>query len=383
MLRIALTHLRHVRSGGTERYLDLLAAHLADLGHAVEIVCRSHELAPHPAVRFVRLRPLALGASARLWSFARAVERHVARENYDVVYGLGRTWSQDLLRLGGGCQATYLERAHGATRSPLEQALGLGDRKQRTILAIERRALAREASWRVVVNSRGVRDDVIARFRLPPEQVEVIYNGVDVERFHPRLRESAGAALRRELAVGEGPLILFLGSGYGRKGLDSVLQAFARASRRDASLCVVGYDSDQPRFETLARSLGIFSRVRFLGGRDDAPTCFAAADVYALPTRYDPFANSTLEALACGLPVITTRANGGSELLNDACGSVLEDAESVDQLQAAIESWCDADRLETARGAARALAERHSHAFAMSQSADLIERCAARRSLPR
>lgn len=83
-MRVALVHLRHRETGGTERYLQQMAAHLADAGHEVTVVCRSHERAPHPAVRFVLLRNLALGGAWRLWAFARAVERHVRASSYEV-----------------------------------------------------------------------------------------------------------------------------------------------------------------------------------------------------------------------------------------------------------------------------------------------------------
>ncbi len=384
MLRIAISHLRHAESGGTERYLDLLAAHLAERGHEVTIVCRSHARAPHPKVRFVVLRPFSIGAAWRLWSFARAVEALVEREQFDVVYGLGRTWSQDLLRLGGGSQQTYLELAHASTRTRIERSLGLGRLKQRTILAIERRALSPGAAWRVVVNARQVKQDIIARFSLAPELIEVIYNGVDIERFHPRLRANEGKALRSAWNfTDEHILILFLGSGYGRKGLASVIDAFPAVlrARPNARLVVVGFDSAQRDYEARSRRLGIASSVRFLGGRTDAPACFAACDLYVLPTHYDPFANSTLEALALGLPVITSDANGGSELLHEGIeGSILPAGCEPIELERAMIAWCDSERLRVGAHAARALAEAHSHHHAMDQSAELIERCAEQRS---
>ena len=352
-------------------------------GHEVTIVCRSHARAPHPKVRFVVLRPFAIGAAWRMWSFARAVEALVERERFDVVYGLGRTWSQDLLRLGGGSQQTYLELAHAATRTRAERLLGLGWLKQRTILSIEKRALRPGAAWRVVVNARQVKQDIAARFALDPGQIEVIYNGVDIERFHPRLRAREGKALREAWGfTQEHTLILFLGSGYGRKGLGSVIDAFPAVARArpNSRLVVVGFDSAQSDYEARAARLGLAASVRFLGGRTDAPACFAACDLYVLPTRYDPFANSTLEALALGLPVITSDANGGSELLHEGVdGSVLPAACELAVLERAMIAWSDPERLRAAAPAARALAETHSHHRAMDQSTELIERCASQR----
>src|SRR5687768_9160860 len=109
-MRIALVHMRHARSGGTERYLNQLAMFLAGRGDDVGIVCRSHVEPPHPAVRFHELRPMSIGGAWRMWAFARAVERWVEakRGEFDLVVGLGKTWSHDVMRLGGGVQRTYL-----------------------------------------------------------------------------------------------------------------------------------------------------------------------------------------------------------------------------------------------------------------------------------
>jgi UDP-glucose:(heptosyl)LPS alpha-1,3-glucosyltransferase len=373
VMRIALVHLRHAKSGGTERYLDRVSKYLAERGHAVTIVCRSHAEPSHPALRFERLRPLAIGGSWRFWSFARAVEKHVAQADYDVVYGLGRTWSQDVLRMGGGCQRTYLALAHDATRTPLERALLLGKLKHAVSVRLEERALdprGAGARTRVIVNSEMVRRDVLARYALDPARVITIHNGVDLERFHPRLAApgAAGAALRAELGLGADELaVLFLGTGYARKGLDLVLAAFPAllAAEPRARLVVCGFDSAGPRYAARAAELGIAHAARFLGGRLDPEAVYAACDLYVLPTRCDPFANSTLEALASGLPVITSATNGGAELLSPGVDGAVVDVlapTAVEALAAELCAWGRGDRARAARAAARALAERHDEA---------------------
>ena len=375
-MHAALVHMRHGPSGGTERYLDQLSAHLARAGHEVTVVCRSHGAPSHPSIRFRVLRSPAVGGAWRMWAFARAVERHVARERYDIVVGLGKTWSQDVLRLGGGSHASYVELAHAETLSPLERALGKGRLKNALALAIERRALRPGAYRRVIANSRMVAEDVRERYGVPEERLAVIYNGVDIERFHPRLRGGPGIELRRALGIESGaPVVLFLGSGYGRKGLSELLEAFATLARErgDLRLLVAGRDSSQRAFEARARRLGIERACRFLGPRSDPETCYAAADLSVLPTRYDPFANTTLEALASGLPVITTATNGASELLAGGReGSVLPRERGPEALLAELRAWCDRDRLAAAAPAARALAERHSEPRAMQETSALL-----------
>jgi len=384
-MRVAIIHMRHAHTGGTERYLNLVAKDLAEAGHEPVVVCRSHEEPPHPAVSFVRLRPLALGAAHRMLGFAKAVERHLTGADYDLVFGLGKTWNHDVIRLGGGCHATYLELAHDATRTALERRIGKGAKKHRLALEIEARALAadprRKGGGRplVICNSHLVERDVIARHGLDPARVRVIHNGTDTERFHPRLRASEGAALRAEL--GWGPheeVLLFLGTGYGRKGLGVVLEATARLAptRPALRLLVVGYDSAQKDFEARAKALGIAERTQFLGGRRDAERCYAAADVYALPTRYDPFANSTLEAMASGLVTITTPTNGGSELIEPGLsGHVLasepDSPAEVAELADAIAFWLD--HREAGGRAARSTAEAHDARHMTRVTRELLE----------
>ncbi len=385
-MRIALVHMRQARTGGTERYLDALAAHLARRGHEVVIVCRSHAEPPHPAVRFRVLHGFALGGAWRMWGFARAVERHVALESYDLVVGLGKTWTHDVVRLGGGCQRTYLELAHRSTLSPAEILLGGGVLKHRIALWIEERALASAACARVIVNSEMVRRDAQARYALPDEKIETIYNGVDLERFHPRLRATRGAELRSELGLSAGELVvLFLGSGYARKGLDLLLQAFPRLARErpEARLVVAGFDSLRRRFEERARALGLGRSALFLGGRLDPEACFAAADLFALPTRYDPFANATLEALASGIPVITSTHNGGGELIEPLVqGTVVDLAGGSEALAEALLFWVDRERAERGGRAARALAERHGERSKLERAEALFQEVAAARASP-
>ena len=373
-MRIALVHMRHAHTGGTERYLNDLAAYLADRGHDVCIVCRRHEAAPHPRVRFEVLRGPAVGKAWRLVTFARAVERHVARASYDLVFGLGKTWTHDVVRLGGGLHGTFLESTRvapaGMRGESLQRAL-----RNRVALSIEKRALAPGAYRCVVTNSDMVRRDVQRVYGVPPERMVTIHNGVDLERFHPRLRASVGAALRAELGLSANLVVLFLGTGYARKGLDLVLDAFPAVARArpDARLVVAGFDSAPRKFEALARARGVADRVRWLGGRSDPEACYAAADLYVLPTRYDPFANSTLEALASGLPVITSATNGGSELLRSReDGSVVDVLGGPAALEAELLHWADPDRLAAASPSARATAERHGIESKLAETERLL-----------
>lgn len=386
-MRICLTHMRHAQMGGTERYLNHLAHHLCERGHEVTIVCRSHTEPPHPAVRFERLRSFALGPAWRRWAFARAVERyvHANRQRFDVIFGLGKTWSHDVVRMGGGCMRTHLDlMAHGFAGPAASRTVRLRPTDY-VALAIERRTFTPGAYRRIITNSGMVKRDVMNRYPIDPDRIEVIHNGVDVERFHRRRWQDQGAELRRQAGFGPDALVfLFLGSGFPRKGLDLMLDAFPAvlAQHPHARLLVVGRDSAQTSYERYARERGIADCVRFLGARSDPEVCYAASDVYVLPTRYDAFAFSVLEALASGLPVVTTESCGAAELIEPGVqGSVISVScpirEAVDRLSGVLLDWCDRDRIRRTAPLARQLAEQHDIKLKLAQTERMLEHVAA------
>lgn len=383
-MKVALVHLRQSRTGGTERYLNQMAAYLCERGDEVTIVCRSYEEPPHPAVRFERLRSPVPGATWRMWAFARSVERHVRGSRYDVVYGLGKAWTHDVIRLGGGCHQTYLDTAHEHHAKSRWHAPFGGWLKNRAALAIEQRALTAGAYRFVIVNSEMVKRDVMARYAVPEERVRVVYNGVDLGRFDRARRAHDRTILRQSFGISDDAfLALFLGTGYGRKGLKEFLDAFASVAREvpGARALVIGADSALPLYRKRVGDLGLHDSVLLLGERVDPERFYAASDLYVLPTHYDPFANSTLEALASGLPVITTDANGGAEVLNDRCGAVVATGDGfTERLTQVMRSWTDRDRVEAARAEARAVAERHPQSRTAAESAAVLDAAAAERT---
>jgi UDP-glucose:(heptosyl)LPS alpha-1,3-glucosyltransferase len=374
-MHVALVHMRSARVGGTESYLNQVARHLCEHGHDVTIVCRSHEDAPHPKVRFVVLRALVPGSALRILAFARDVERHVRDHAYDLVVGLGRTWSQDVLRVSGGCHATYLALAHESSSHGWARWLDALSPKHRVILSIEAKALASDTLRCVIVNSELVRRDLLQRYRIDPERVRLIRNGVDLARFHPRQRAEGGRKLREELRLGAGPVVLFLGSNYGRKGLGVVLEAFPELRRHfpSAKLVVVGADPDIAGWKRRAHDLGLDDAALFLGKRSDTEACYGASDVYVLPTRYDSFAYTVLEALASGVPAIVSDAAGASEVIDASCGAVLPATAGAAEVAGALRAWAAPARRDAAAVASRLVAEANGAEAAAERTVALFE----------
>jgi UDP-glucose:(heptosyl)LPS alpha-1,3-glucosyltransferase len=218
------------------------------------------------------------------WSARRALDA----EAWDAVMGLGRTGGHQLYRAGGGSHLAALRATH-----PLRRWIDPADWLE---IALDRRAVrsARICIANSELGARGLREDYGA------ERVQVVYNGVDGDRFCPD--PQVRAAVRAELGA-TGPVALFLGNGFRRKGLDIAIEAVPA----HWALWVAGGDAPHPAPPN----------VRFLGSQANPERLLQSADVMVLPTRYDPFANTCLEAMACGIPALTTPSNGAAELATE------------------------------------------------------------------
>jgi UDP-glucose:(heptosyl)LPS alpha-1,3-glucosyltransferase len=342
-VNIALLIERFGATGGAERMAGAVVEGLRARGHEPHVY----------AARFDGdVRGLCVPHSVS----ARGLNRHVAfarnakkaLDRHDVVVSFTRTLDHDLLRLGGGIHAEYLRRMEAA-RSALGRVFSRINPKERAILRLERDGLA--AARIVVAVSRRVRDEAVAHYAVPRDRVEVLHNGVDLDRFAPGTKESRAAWLRAA-GIPDGFTVLFAGSGFRRKGLRTAIDAVALVP--EARLVVCGKDAPGP-WRGHAERRGAGSRVHFLGQRADIAAAYAAADALVLPSLYDPFPNVCLEALACGTPIVVSAVCGPSEILREgADGFIADGPDAIAGALRRIRAGGDA-----MRAAARACAERH------------------------
>ena len=350
-MRIAFMH-RSLSGGGTEADLRRMAEGLAARGHALHVFT-ADGAAPPTGVVAHRVPVLRAGRWARLVSFALLAPRLVARAGWDVVVGFGRTPRQDVVRVGGGTHRSYLAAM---------DRTGRGRRRglyQRTVLDLERRMFAPAGHRRVLCVSRRVADEVMRDYAVPAERVSVVYNGVDLDRFHPRRREVEGARLRAELGLERRPVCVAVGSGFERKGIDFLLACWRAGRPGGAALVLVGDDKQLAQYRRQASQPPLAGHVHVLGPRSDVETVLAAADVLCLPSRQEAFGNVVLEAAAAGVPAVTSAAVGAAELLEGSLGDlVVADPTDGAALAAAVERALGED-WSGRSAAARRLAERH------------------------
>lgn len=328
-MKIALVHMRHADTGGTELFLNCLSRYLAEQGEEVTIICRTHVAPSHPAIKFVRLGGFSFGKAHRIWKFAKDVEKHLKHNHYDFVYGLGKTWSHDMLRIGGG------------TRMHLVDSMkqGKANLKDRVAIEIEKRSMASGAYRHIVANSYKSAEEIQQAYGVPTESISVIHNFVDTTRFSRERIHVQAQQLSAKLQLDHSkPVFLFLGSGYKRKGLRQALQAFSRLDF-SATLLIVGRENHEDEYKQFAEELGIIDDCRFLGTQTEPELFFSIADCYLLPTHYEPFGFTVIEALSCGIPVITTEHCGAKEVLQPEVSSVIGAEVNPAELAEAMRHW--------------------------------------------
>jgi UDP-glucose:(heptosyl)LPS alpha-1,3-glucosyltransferase len=237
--------------------------------------------------------------------------------------------------------AEWLEQ-RARIQAPLARLATRLSPHHRYLIAAERALFTSARLKAVICNSLMVHGEIVRRFGTPAERLVVIRNAVDAARFHPGLRDEFLAPMRQQLAVPRDAMVfVFVGSGFERKGVASLLAALARR-RESAWAFVVGKDKHAMRYRNLARRLGIADRVRFAGGVSDVRPYLAAADAFVLPSLYDPFPNAALEAMAAGLPVVTSAKCGVAELITEGENGFVRDALGTAALAEAL------DRLDPA-----------------------------------
>lgn len=160
--------------------------------------------------------------------------------------------------------------------------------------------------------------ELVEQLGWPADKVEVAYNAVDVARA----AVAAPPGLREELGGGEGrPLVLTPARLDAQKGHDILLEAIAEVP--DAFFLLAGEGPERARLETRAEALGVAERVRFLGRCEDVPELLAACDIFALPSLYEGSSLAVLEAMAAGIPIVSSAIGGTEELIEDGGSGLL------------------------------------------------------------
>ncbi len=251
---------------------------------------------------------------------------------FDLVIGpLGDVFGADIL-VAHSCHRAWVEMKK---KDPLEHLKYWLNPFHRVALLLEKKALQPGQYRKIISISQLTRKDLLKYYHLPEEDITVIYNGVNVEEFTPGNRNELRQELRKELGFcADDIVLLFAANEFKRKGLRALLEAVALPMQSARiKLLILGGDSPLP-YRNLIQKLGIVEQTRFLGSHNDMPRYYAASDIFILPTQLEPFGLVITEAMASGLPVITSRLAGAAELITDGeTGLLLQNPENRGELQ--------------------------------------------------
>ena len=325
-MKIALVRYRYSPHGGAERYLDGLLARLAGAeGARACLLASSWEGKGASVVPLVRIAVPPKPAPLRLFLFARAVRAWAAAHPDHLIYSLERVPGADVYRAGDGCHAEWMERKR--ILRPRSWPVDYLRPLNLAYLRLEEKLFASPRLLSVIANSGRGRDEIVRRFGVPPARIAVVRNGVDLARFPPERRDAAASVLRASLGIGaEETIFLHVGSGFARKGVGALARAAVRLARTGAKfrVVVVGKGDAGP-YRRILREGGAEGRVHFTGPVAGASEYLLGADAFVFPTIYEPFSNACLEAMAAGLPVVTTAVNGVSEVIRDGVSGLVVD----------------------------------------------------------
>ena len=334
MQKIALARLKYTPYGGAENYLARLISALRERGVSFRVF--STNWIDENAAKITS--PKFLPSFLRILSFAYFACKQ--KKDDELLFSLERLPCADVYRAGDGVHRAWLDTrlSYGESRAAI-----FSNPLQAVYLWLERRTF--QNSRKIIANSNFVKNDIVRHYNISPSKIEVVYNGVPQNDTD---ETSARDEICAEFGIDKSKkLILFVGSGFARKGVAEFLELVSRLGRDDYAILIVGKEKKMSAYRQKAKELGV--NAIFTGARKDADRFYAACDIFLFPTRYEPFSNVCLEAMAGGCAVITTAQNGASEALesefvmkNPMDGDILpvlhrllDDTEFLDSVKAA------------------------------------------------
>lgn len=372
--------------GGAERYLVDLCARMAEESHEVHVYAERWEDEVR-GIHLHRVKTVAFPKSLRLLLFAIGATREMEKGRYDVTLGVGNTLAAHVFQPHGGVHWAWFWKSLRAYDHPIVRAVKFSGKvlslKQWVSGWIEDRPYQRGNRSRFVAISDMVKQDMIRWYGISEDRIDVIYNGVDIDRFHPRNGQYRDE-IRKRLGVGDEVVILFVSNNFRMKGLSFLIRALARVKQEGRipfKLVILGRDRHGP-YLRLAGELRLSEEVVFAGTTGEPQKYYGAADLLVHPTFYDACSLTVLEALASGLPVITTSSNGAGGIMTQGReGFILPDPRDHRTLAERISYFLNHGNRAKASMAARELAERYSSERNWEEMKGMMERTVSRKEV--
>ena len=314
--KIALIRQYYNPFAGGGRNLENLALKLLEKGFEVHIFTRGWINEINSAFNLHKIGIPQFPKTLRPYYFCRKVEDILKKEKFDIIFSLEKILVQDIYRAGNGIQKEWFKIWNSITLNLLKKASIWLRAKHYMSLYLEKRFFKKAKYKKIIANSNLLKQEISKNYNIPEEKIEVIYNEVDLKKFNPE-NKRFHSEIRKQFNIKKDEfLILFVGSGFVRKGLRYLIQACSFLDlNKDFKLLIVGRGNIKPYVDIVKR-LNLQDKVIFAGHLRYIEKIYGASDLFVLPTLYDPFSNVCLETMASGIPVITSNKNGASEVVS-------------------------------------------------------------------
>lgn len=316
-MRIAFAMINCNRRDGSARAVNEVIERLARRGHDVHLFARKVEDLDLSQIHWHRVPGPAWPEVADFWSYHSVVNAMLRRQSLDIIHSIGPNAAR--------ANVVTIQNIQPAKREILRQHAGEEKispfrRLTRELYLqvtsdAERQLYTRKPGPLFLPVSRGVEAELRKHYDIGSSPVRIVPNAADTAIFHP-ISEPERQAWRAANGLSSDDLVcMFSGGEWARKGLDLAILALANIPLPEAKLFVAGDDPDRERFKQLAANQGLAGRVIFGGFRRDMATAMAAADVFLFPSHYEAFSLATIEAAACGVPIVAARINGTEDFI--------------------------------------------------------------------
>ena len=355
-MRIAIVRKKYTFHGGAEGILHDIITKLAAAGHEIHIYAikwdsnnaaeefHFHKVPVIPFNSFLRDLTFVISSYFML---------RKKRNYFDIIQSHDKTVYQDICFVADGCHIEWLKQRWQRKGLPGKLSI-MFNPYHWLILLIERVMYNGHRFRKIFALSYMVKKDIVQNYHVRSDEIDVVYHWIDTDRFHPDNREKYRKTIRETYSIADDDfVILFVGSGFERKGVEYIIKA-AEMLSGPVTILIVGKGDGRYYQRFIMKQ-----KVIFCGAQKDVHTYYAASDIFILAPVYEPLGLVYLEAMASGLPVIMTRNSGAAELItNGVHGYVVNEPEDIKGIAGSMQVLVDNIEQRKAMGKhARCLAE--------------------------
>jgi len=378
-MKIALMVFQFIKEkGGVESYVFNLSRHLLDRGHEVHIFAYGFGQDQNRHLVFHHVPSITFWSPLKYWTFAINAPKIIKKTGiqFDIVHGFTQTLFQDIYRVGGGCHWDYMMHTYPIMRTAFGRIAMCLNPRHSCLLLLEKIIFKQKRYRQITCISEQCRREILHHYKLPANDIEIIYNGVDTDVFTPRMRLQYRDAVREKYHVtSDEVLLLFVGSGFKRKGLHHTIEALSLIDRSKKIKLLVAGRGRMRKYLKLAQEKGITDRVIFAGVCKHIQEIYAAGDIFVFPSEYDAFGTACLEAMASGLPVIASRTSGVSEIISHRTdGFIINHPIAAKEIADYIKVLLEKETRENMGAAARKTSETFSFNANVVKTLDIYQK---------